>query len=244
MQKIVLIIQARMGSTRLPGKSMMPLCGKPLIIHVLERVGRCRSIDEVVLATSTNADNDVLATCVQEHGVSCFRGSENDLLERYYLAASKHEAEIVLRLPADNVCSEPQEFDRLVNYHLQSSNDFSSNICNFKGNRYPDGIGVEAIDFRALKLAHYENHAHQNREHVATNFYDYINDQLPEKTQFRVGTIRCPEDIARPDIVLDVNTPEDYETMRNLYMDLYPADSQFSIHDIIGWFDSKKVVKI
>ena len=240
MAKVVLIIQARMGSTRLPGKSMMPLCGKPLVGHILERVAQCKSVDEIILVTSTDAENDILVNLAQEHAVSVFRGSENDLLERYFFAALQCEADVVLRLPADNVCSEAEEFDRLVDYHLNSTNDFSSNICNFKGNGYPDGIGVEAIDFEALKSAHHENFAPQNREHVATNFYDYVNDRLPEGTRFKVGTIRCPKDIARPDIVLDVNTPEDYELMRKLYLDLYPKDPSFNIRDVIEWFDRRK----
>lgn len=242
MDRVVLIIQARMGSVRLPGKSMMPLCGKPLIGHILERVSRCNRVDEIVLATSALAENDAIAACAKENGVSVFRGSEDDLLDRYYESAVKHRANIVLRLPADNVCSEPCEFDRLVEYHIHADNDFSSNICNFMGNGYPDGIGVEAISFSALEAAHAKIHTSHYREHVAASFYDYINDRMPDESPFSVGTINCPEEISRPDITLDVNTRQDYELMRDLYHSLYPQNPNFTIRDVIDWFDRRKEV--
>ena len=219
---------------------MLPLCGKPLIGHILERVKRAKSIDEVVLATSALSENDPIADVADDYGVSVFRGSEDDLLDRYYQAAVEYNADVVLRLPADNVCSEPAEFDRLIKFHLNSDFDFTSNICNFMGNGYPDGIGVEAIAFAALKHAHEHNHTLTNREHVATNFYDYINHTIPVGSHFTVGTIACPKNISRPDIVLDVNTQSDYELMKSLYQDLYPDNTDFSMIDIIKWFDAKK----
>ena len=137
-QKVVLIIQARMGSIRLPGKSMMKLAGVPLVGRILERVKRANKIDEIVLATSVRGADGVLDDLAYEYGVSCFRGSETDLVDRYYKAAKYHKADVVLRLPADNPCPEPSEYDRLIEYQLSSTNDFSSNICNFMGNGYCD----------------------------------------------------------------------------------------------------------
>ena len=126
-------------------------------------------------------------------------------MDRYYQAAREYEADVVLRLPADNVCSEPAEFDRLIAFHLASDFHFSSNICNFMNNGYPDGIGVEAIEFEALETVWKNEARAENREHVALNFYDYIGDKRPEGSTFLVGTIKCPTSYARPDICLDVN---------------------------------------
>lgn len=240
MAKVVLIIQARMGSIRLPGKSMMDLSGKPLIGHILERVKRVTKVDQIVLATSTNVNNDSIENLAAEYEIECFRGSEDDLLKRYFDAALKYNASTVLRLPADNVCPEPFAYDSLIEYHIKSKNDFSSNICGFLGEKWPDGIGVEAIKFEALKHAHEHNHLPDQREHVALNFYDYINDCVPPGSIYKVGTIPCPDEIARPDICLDVNTMEDFVLMRSLYQSLYPINPEFSIREIIKWFDKRR----
>jgi len=237
MTKVVLIIQARMGSTRLPGKSMMDLAGAPLVGRILERVKRVKKIDEIVLATSNQDKDNILESLAKDYNVSCFRGSENDLVDRYYQAAKLHGANIVLRLPADNPCPEPDEYDKLIEYQLFSDKDFSSNICNFMNNGYPDGIGVEAFTFKALQKIWENEKEPQRREHVALNFYDYANDKIPNGSLFTVGTIPCPKKYSRPDIVLDVNTEEDYQMMKALYEYIYPVKINFTFTDIIDWYD-------
>ena len=239
-KKVVLILQARMGSVRLPGKSLIDLAGKPLIVRILDRVKQTRLVNDIVLATSTMPENDPLAQLALDEGVAVFRGSEDDLVDRYYQAAREYEADVVLRLPADNVCSEPAEFDRLIAFHLASDFQFSSNICNFMNNGYPDGIGVEAIEFEALETVWKNETRAENREHVALNFYDYIGDKLPEGSTFSVGTIKCPPGYARPDIFLDVNTMEDLESMKLLYRTLLPNHPNFGIAEIVDYFNLQK----
>ncbi len=237
---IVLIIQARMGSTRLPGKSMLYLAGAPLVGRILERVNKVRGIDHIILATTDKNKDDVLEKLAGDYNVNCFRGSENDLVDRYYQCAKLFKANVVLRLPADNPCPEPSEYERLLQYHLESKNDFSSNICNFMNNGYPDGIGVEAFSYKSLvKIWENERRPH-NREHVALNYYDYINDKVPEESSFSVGTVKCPKKLSRPDIVLDVNTEEDYHFMKKLYDNLHPLNPNFSFTEIIKWYDKNK----
>lgn len=227
-----------MGSTRLPGKSMLDMCGAPLVGRILERVKRVKCIDEIVLATSTKGENDILEKLADQYGIFSFRGSEDDLVGRYYFAAKLHKADIILRLPADNTCSEPGEFDRLIDFHLNSNFDFTSNICNFMENGYPDGIGVEAFDYDALEYVFFNEKKSDNREHVALNFYNYIEDKKPQLSTFSIGTIKCPQEFSRPDISLDVNTLEDYRFMLELYGDLYPNNPYFGIIDIINWYDN------
>jgi len=127
---VVLIMQARMGSTRLPGKSMMPLAGKPLILRIIERVKRATTLDCIVLATTQKAQDDVLCDIAREQHIEVFRGPEMDLVERYYQAAREFKADIVVRLPADNPVVEPQEIDRIVKHFIGSDDDFSSNTHN------------------------------------------------------------------------------------------------------------------
>ena len=228
-----------MGSTRLPQKSMLPLAGKPLVGRILERVKMAKSIDEIVLAIPKTKNDDVLLKLSEEYEVACFRGSENDLVDRYYRAAQAHGAELVLRLPADNVCSEAREFDKLIDAHLIDGNDFSSNICNFMGNGYPDGIGVEVFTFESLAYIWRSERDMHKREHVALNYYDYLNDSLPKNPKFKVGTIQCRTDYARPDITLDVNTEDDYRLMADLYADLQSGEEPFEFRDVINWWDCK-----
>jgi spore coat polysaccharide biosynthesis protein SpsF len=237
---IVLIIQARMGSTRLPGKSMMDLAGAPLVGRLLERVKKANKINQIVLATSDQKKDDILQKLACDYRVDYFRGSENDLVDRYYQCAKLFKADIVLRLPADNPCPEPSEYDRLIKYHLESDNDFSSNICNFMNNGYPDGIGVEAFSFSSLeKIWNNESNA-EKREHVALNYYDYINDKIPIGSLFKVGTIKCLEEYSRTDIVLDVNTQAEYRLIKKLYDNLYTLNPNFSFAEVIKWYDKNK----
>lgn len=234
--KVVLLVQARMGSTRLPGKSMLDLAGAPLVGRILERLQRCRRVDEVVLATTEQAEDDVLVGLALRYGVAPFRGSVNDLVDRYYQAARAHRADVVARLPGDNPVPESAEIDRIIDYHLTGESDFSSNLAQVFGNGYPDGIGAEVFDQRTLELVWRECTDPRKREHVHLNFFDYTRQEVTDP-RFRVGTVLCPPPFRRPDLVLDVNTREQYEFMAALYAYLYPRNPRFHITDIIHWYD-------
>jgi len=234
--KIVLILQARMGSTRLPGKSMMDLSGAPLLARILERVQRAKKPHAIVMATTQLAEDDVLATLAENMRVPVFRGSQNDLLDRYYQTARTFGADIVLRLPADNATPEPEEIDRIVDFHLSTDFVFSTNLAQALGSGYPDGIGAEAMDFWALEEAWKGGGGAERNEHPHLNFFNYA-EQKAMNPRYPVGAPKCPTDIARPDIVLDVNTQKQYEFIRELYRYLYPRNPQFTIRDTIAWYD-------
>jgi spore coat polysaccharide biosynthesis protein SpsF len=236
--RVVLILQARMGSTRLPGKSMMDLAGAPLLGRILERVKRVTRVDTIVMATTTKAQDDVLCELSQSYGVPVFRGAENDLLDRYYQAAKTHGADIVVRLPADNATPEPSEIDRIVDYHLSSDSVFSSNLAQVFGNGYPDGIGAEVVDLWALEEVWNSCTDPHKREHPQLNFFDYGLQKSADQKRYPVGTVDCPKEFARPDLVLDVNTQVQYEFIRALYGYLYPRNPQFHITDTIAWYDN------
>ena len=123
---------------------MMDLAGAPLVGRIIERVKRCKKVDEIVLATTQKPEDDVLEELGHSYGISVFRGSENDLVDRYYQAARAFNADVVVRLPADNPCPELSEIDRIIAYHLTGQSDFSSNLAEVFGNGYPDGLkGVD-----------------------------------------------------------------------------------------------------
>lgn len=236
--RVVLIIQARMGSTRLPGKSMMDLAGAPLVGRILERVKRCTKLNDIVLAIPDTGNDRVLMGLGESYGIKVFAGSESDLVERYYQAALWSNADIVGRLPADNATPEPAEIDRIVDYHLSlGRRGFSSNLSVIGDSDYPDGIGAEMFDFSLLEEARARHNDPRQREHVHLNFYDYSTGQAVDAAWCPVSTIKCPEGFRRPDLILDVNTLEQYEFMRQLYEYLYPRNPQFHITDTIRWYD-------
>jgi spore coat polysaccharide biosynthesis protein SpsF len=229
-----------MGSVRLPGKSLMDLAGAPLVGRILERVKRCRRVDEIVLATPDTPSDDQLAALGPAYGVGLFRGSENDLVDRYYQAARAFRADIVLRLPADNPTSEPSEIDRCVDAHAANDADFTSNITHFFGNNYPDGIGIEAFDVDALANVWRTEQDPLRREHVGANFVDYAADRAVQPDRYKVATIQCPWQFARPDLKLDVNLADEFAYFRDMYEALYPANPEFGILDIIHWHDARQ----
>ncbi|HET8892651.1 MAG TPA: NTP transferase domain-containing protein [Gaiellaceae bacterium] len=235
-----LVLQARMGSTRLPGKSMLDLAGAPLLGRILERVQRCREAAPIVVATTREPEDDVLAELGERYGVVVFRGSETDLVDRYVQVARALAVNAVGRLPADNPVPEPEEIDRIVAYHRSSGNAFSSNLAEVLGNGYPDGIGAEVFDVAALEAVWETVDDPVLREHPHRSFYDYDRGLAVDPKRFPVGTVECPAELRRPDLVLDVNTREQYEVMCELYEALYPLNPEFRVTEVIRWFDENE----
>ena len=237
--KIVVIVQARMGSTRLPGKSLMLLAGKPLVGRVIERIRTATKIDKLVLAIPDNIENNPLETLGKSYGVQIFRGSEIDLVDRYYNAAKNLSCKYVVRIPADNPVPQGSEIDRIIDHHLSLNRPgFSSNLAEIYGSRYPDGIGAEIFDFELLEEISADFSDSKKREHVHLNFFDYATQKAVDENWCPISTVHCPSDFARPDIILDVNTQIQFEYMANLYKELYPSNPNFDIKDIIRWHDN------
>lgn len=243
--KVVLILQARMGSTRLPGKSLMDLAGAPLVGRMLERVKLCKRVHEIVLAIPETKENIELKTLGEQHEVTIFMGSEEDLVNRYTMAALQAKADIIVRLPADNATPQWDQIDRIIDHHLSLGRPgFSSNICDFWDSGYPDGIGAEVFDFCFLKDLTAKNLSPYNREHVHTNFFNYESGAPVDASWCPISTIPCPREMRRPDLVLDVNTRSQYEFLKLIYETLYPRNPYFTIVDIINWYDKEYQLKV
>ena len=237
--KVAAIVQARMGSSRLPGKSLMLLAGTPLVGRVIERISSATKIDKLILAIPDNTENDPLETLGKSYGVQIFRGSEIDLVDRYYNAAKNLSCKYVVRIPADNPVPQGSEIDRIIDHHLSLNRPgFSSNLAEIYGSRYPDGIGAEIFDFELLEEISADFSDSKKREHVHLNFFDYATQKAVDENWCPISTVQCPSDFARPDIILDVNTQIQFEYMANLYKELYPSNPNFDIKDIIRWHDN------
>ena len=236
---VVLILQARMGSKRLPGKSMMDLAGEPLVGRILERVKRCTRLDDIVLAIPDTEQDRPLEVLADRYYVKVFAGSENDLVDRYYQAALTSKADVIVRIPADNTTPQPEEIDRIIDHHLSLKRPgFSSNLSVIDDSGYPDGIGAEVFDFSLLRDAHETVTDPFKREHVHLNFYNYETGKAVDSKWCPISSVQCPQAYRRPDLILDVNTKEQYDFMVKLYDALYFKNPHFDITDIISWYDN------
>lgn len=186
-----------MGSTRLPGKIMQPIAGRTLLDHVLGRLAGLRYSASVIVATGDTPQDDVVAGFCTDRGVDCFRGSEPDVLARYYECARQRGFNHVVRLTGDNPFTDIQELDRLINFHLSGGYDFSSSF-----EELPVGVGAEIFSYAALERCFHEGHAPHHREHV--DEYILENGQL-----FLTGCLAAPESKRYPEVRLTVDTAED-----------------------------------
>ncbi|MBU1895845.1 glycosyltransferase family protein [Patescibacteria group bacterium] len=202
--KIVAIIQARMGSTRLPGKMMMDLAGAPVIHRVFERVKLSRFIDEVWLATTVNPEDDILAEWAAENGVLHYRGSENDVLDRYYQTAILAKADAVVRITGDCPLQDYQVIDNVIGDYLESGDSFDY-VCNTQPPTYPDGLDTEVFSFLILEKAWQEAKLESEREHVTP--YIWKHTEL-----FKIKNITHTENLSDQRWTLD--TKEDVDFIR------------------------------
>jgi len=213
--KVVAIIQARMGSTRLPGKVLSDLHGRTMLARVVRRVGRARNIQQVlVAATEGQVDEPIVAEC-RSLGVPCFRGSEDDVLDRYHAAAAASGADVVVRITSDCPLIDPDVTDQVVAAFLHSDAHYASNTLQ---RTWPQGLDTEAFHAAALNVAWREARQPYERAHVTPCFY-----QHPER--FRLLSVTGPEDHSQGRWTVD--TAEDLDFARTVYERL-DRDDAFS----------------
>ena len=238
MSKVVLIIQARMSSTRLPGKSMMPLADKPLVYRMVERLKKCKQVDEIVIATSDQPEDQVLVELANELGVSSFQGNLLDVRDRYLNAAEKSKADFIIRIPADNPMPDANEIDKLIEFHLKNnSQGFSSNLAQVNNSGYLDGIGAEIFSTKLLLESVARSNSDTVKEHVHRNFFDYSTQTPVDASWCPIASPKAPAELRRPDIILDVNTMDDYTKIKRIYDNLYPNNPNFTTVDVINFLD-------
>jgi len=206
--KTVVIIQARMGSSRLPGKVLMPLGGKPSVQQVIERARLIRGVDEVVLATSTASIDDPLVAFCNSAGVPVVRGSEDDVLDRYYQAAKAARADVVIRITGDCPLLDPVESAKVLEAFRSSGADYVSNV---HPPTLPDGLDTEVFCFQALETAWKQATKKSEREHVT--LFISTNPEL-----FRIESISNPVDWSGHRWTLDEE--RDYRMLSAVYDEL------------------------
>ena len=221
----IAIVQARMGSSRLPKKALLPINGIPIIQWILERLMGCHELDSIVFAIPNSKKDDVLYDFLLSKKVKIFRGSENDVLSRIYHAAMRYDAENVIRICADNPFIDPKSIDDLILFFEKKRCDYAYNHIP-KNNLYPDGIGAEIVSFETLKKINNEANTNEQREHIFNFIWN--NPDI-----FEIQTFNPSEEwMIRPDLRLDIDTRDDYDEYSDL--DLGPESD---LKNIIAYKD-------
>lgn len=223
MARIVAIVQARMGSSRLPGKSLADIAGKPMLQHVVERLARSRRIDEVVIATTTDPRDTPVLRLAETLCCRAFAGSEQDVLTRYLEAGSASRADVIVRVTADCPLIDPVLPDEVIDAYLREGADYASNIL---VQTYPRGVETEVFSLEALRGINGAAAQPFEREHVTPYFYLH-----PE--EFKLVRVTAEGTLRRPDLRLCVDTEADLRLVRELFARLGKEDNHFSLADVI-----------
>ena len=218
---ITAILQARVSSSRLPGKVLRTVVGKPLLALQLERVKRAKRIDTLVVATSDRPEDAPVCNVASQSGVACYRGALDDVLDRFYRAAAPTKPDYVVRLTGDCPLADPEVIDAVVDLCVSGGYDYASNALE---PTFPDGLDVEVVRMRALETAWREAQLPSEREHVLP----YIH-RRPER--FRIGIYRAGHDLSH--LRWTVDEPEDLELVTRIYEALYPSKPAFSTNDVL-----------
>lgn len=219
------ILQARVSSSRLPGKVLKSILGEPMLLRQIERILRAKKIDKLLVATSIDSSDDPIEACCHENNIECFRGNLDDVLDRFYQAAKVFKPEHVVRFTGDCPLIDPQIVDRLVTLHLYGGFDYTtlSNPPSF-----PDGLDTEAIYYPTLEQVWREAFLPSQREHVTLFIY-----QNPQK--FVLGNLENIEDLSK--MRWTVDQQEDFDLVTKIYEALYPKNPNFLMQDVLDFLN-------
>lgn len=223
MAKIEILVQARMGSTRLPGKVLKKVLGKPLLQYQLERLQRVERADSCVVLTTHLPQDDAIVDLCQSLGVAFFRGPVEDVLARYYEAASERGTEVIVRSTGDCPLVDPEVMNRVIQEFSEGKWDYVSNCLK---RSFPRGLDTEVFSFAALKQAYLEAKEPSEREHVTRFIYRH-----PEK--FSLKNVELEQGNFSEDR-WTVDTEEDFQFIKHVIEALYPNKPQFDMWDVIA----------
>jgi spore coat polysaccharide biosynthesis protein SpsF len=221
--KVAAIIQARMGSTRLPGKVLKKVLGKTLLEYQIERVKRAKTIDEIIIATTTKESDAPIVQLCQQLSIPYYRGSEEDVLSRYYEAATEFGVDVVVRLTSDCPIIDPNVIDKVVEHYLENKDQYDY-VSNTLTRTYPRGLDTEVMSYEVLKRAYEEAKELMYREHVTAYIYHHPD-------QFRLCNVSNEKDESKHRWTVD--TEEDFLLIKNILETLYPINPLFTLEDVI-----------
>jgi len=224
--KVVAVIQARMNSSRLPGKVLMDIWGRPMLEHIVRRLKRANLINQIVIATTGNEDDQAIVDIAARLEVVAVRGSEEDVLGRFLFAAQQVEADVIVRICGDQPLIDPKVVDHIIAVYYQEKADCATNLLK---KTYPFGIHADVFSRRVLEEASRQAKESYQREHVMPFIYEH-----PE--QFKLVSVEIEGPCARPDLRLVVDTKEDLKLIREVYERLGKINPYFGLEEIMNLF--------
>jgi spore coat polysaccharide biosynthesis protein SpsF len=237
--KIATVIACRMGSSRLPGKTLKPIMGQPMIQRMVERVRQSRYVTDVLLATSTDPDDDPIEALTREIGIGCFRGSPEDVLDRIDAAAQSANADLIVELLGDNPLVHADLVDAVIDYHRASDNDYSASVTAEyphagDAKKFPVGIRVQVFPPEVLRDSAVRATDPYHRENSTTFLYEHPD-------LYKLGYLEAVGPWAklhRPELTFAVNFPRNFELVSRIFERNYPRDPGFTLADVIDTFDA------
>ncbi len=227
--KVAAIIQARLGSTRLPGKILKKVLDKTLLEYQIERVKRAQSINQIIVATTIKEQDHPIVELCEQLSIPYYRGSEEDVLARYYEAATQFQVDIIVRLTSDCPIVDPNVIDKVVNHYLAHQNEYDY-VSNTLTRTYPRGLDTEVIPYQVLKQVYEEASEQPCREHVTA--YIYSNPQ-----KFKLGNVSNNANESKHRWTID--TEEDFRLIEKIIQELYPQKKDFSLDDVLHVLQEK-----
>lgn len=228
---IVGVLQARMSSTRLPGKVLAPLAGEPMILRIVERIRRSRELDQLIVVTSVDPSDDPLVRVLDDAEVEVRRGSLTDVFSRFLAVADEFDPDVVVRLTGDNPLVDPGVIDRVVSEHRASGADYTSNSLT---RTFPRGLDVEAVNPAALRSLAERDLQPDEREHVTIGVY-----RRPE--EFRLHQVTQQPD--HSELRWTVDYPEDFAFAEAVYDRLYSTTPAFGQADVLALLDREPALR-
>jgi len=221
--RVVAIIEARMKSTRLPGKNLRQILGKPMLERLIERLRWAKTVDDIVVATTDDPSDDAIEALASRLGVACFRGSTDDVLDRVLRAARSADADVIVEITGDCPLMDPAIVDKVVGVYHANKFDYVSNTIRLT---YPDGMDVQVFSTQVLAEVDHLTRDPTDREHVSLYIYEH-----PEKFVLHNADSDLPEKYWH--YRLTVDTADDFALITAIFNALYPGNPRFGLDDIL-----------
>ena len=244
MVKVGAIVQARTSSTRLPGKILKELpygSGITVLEQVIRRLNKSQKLDEIIIATTKDTEDDRIVEVAKKRNIKWFRGSNEDVLSRYYLVAKENNIDVIARITSDCPCIDPEIVDSVVDEHITTMADYTSkchltkyHLSNSLVKTFPSGLDVEVFNFDTLEKTYKEAKKDYEREHVTP--YIYRNPHLFKVNQLASGELST--------LHISLDTEKDYILLCAVFDYLYPQNEYFNAYDIVNLFKEKPWLKL
>ena len=233
-KNITAIIAARTGSSRLPNKVLLDISGKTALERMIERVKNAKTLDRIIIATSTNKIDDSIEKLCKQINIECVRGSENDLLSRYQLVVEKVKPDIIVKMGADSILIDPLMIDKVVSTFLTNKYDYVSNYGIPK--TYPEGCTADVYTSKTLQEAYLEAKKPSEREHISPFMWNNPH-------RYALYRVDYEKDLSSYRLSLDYE--EDYIVIKSIFEALYPKNPCFTLEDMISWLDNNpEIIKL